>query len=67
MGIEEIKAHLLECGFKQRSKSIFRKDSMEYKFLDNGVCISLITPDNDRVMFVVAEIEFVGLVKVSAE
>ena len=36
-------------------------------FLDEGICISLITPDNERVMFVVAEIEFVGLVKVSAE
>lgn len=60
MTTEKIKAHLIECGFAQRSKSVFRHGLIEAKVIDMPggspvVTVSLYDPKHDTDVVFVAE------------
>lgn len=62
MTTEQIKAHLIACGFAQRSKSVFRHGLIEAKVIDTHgrsrypvVTVSLYDPKHDTDVIFVAE------------
>lgn len=60
MTTEQIKAHLLACGFAQRSKSVFRHGLIEAKVIDvpggsSVITVSLYDPASDTDVIFVSE------------